>query len=143
MIRRVLPIVLLVTFMACGGSGSSDTGGPTPVVPFSSADLVVGTGPAAANGQTLTVNYTGWIYSSSAADHKGTMFQTTVGGSPYAFVLGVRQVIPGGDQGVAGMQVGGRRELVIPPNLAYGSAGSGAIPPNATLIFDIDLLSAQ
>lgn len=143
MSRRVWPLLLLVSFVACGGS-SSDAGGPSPVVvPFSSTDLVVGTGATAANGQTLTVNYTGWVYSSSAADHKGAMFQTTSGGAPYVFVLGVRAVIPGWDQGVPGMQVGGRRELVIPPNLAYGSTTVGSIPPNSTLIFDIDLISVQ
>ncbi len=143
MIRRVVPVVFLVSLVACGGSSSSNTGGPTPVVPFSSTDLVVGTGATAANGKTLTVNYTGWIYSASAADHKGSMFQTTVGGSPYSFVLGARQVIPGWDQGIPGMLVGGKRELVIPPDLAYGSTTVGSIPPNSTLIFDVDLLSVQ
>lgn len=143
MIRRVLPVVFLVSLAACGGSGSSNTGGPTPVVPFSSTDLIVGTGATAANGKTLTVNYTGWLYSTSAADHKGTMFQTTAGGPTYSFVLGAGQVIKGWDQGIPGMLVGGKRELVIPPDLAYGSSTVGAIPPNSTLIFDVDLVSVQ
>jgi FKBP-type peptidyl-prolyl cis-trans isomerase len=144
MIRIALPVVLLVTtLVACGDSGSPPAS-PTPAgVPFSSTDLVVGTGAEATNGKTLTVNYTLWLYSDSAADHKGTQVQTTVGGSPFMFALGAGRVIAGWDQGVPGMKVGGRRELVIPPSLGYGATAQPGIPSNSTLVFDIDLLGVQ
>jgi FKBP-type peptidyl-prolyl cis-trans isomerase len=144
MIRLALPLVLLVTTLVACGDSSSAPASPTPVaVPFSSTDLIVGTGAEATNGKTLTVNYTLWLYSASAADHKGTQVQTTVGGSPFPFTLGAGRVIAGWDQGVPGMKVGGRRELVIPPSLGYGAAAQPGIPANSTLVFDIDLLSVQ
>ena len=142
MIRVALPVVLLVTTLVAWGCSSSSPAAPTPdVVPFSSTDLIVGTGAEATNGKTLTVNYTLWLYSNSAADHKGTQVQTTSGGSPFTFVLGTGRVIAGWEQGVPGMKVGGRRELVIPPSLGYGGAAQPGIPANSTLVFDIDLLS--
>ena len=113
-------------------------------MPFTVTDLTVGTGATAANGQMLTMDYTGWLYDSGAPDNKGTMFDTTAGGQPFTFLLGAGQVIQGWDQGLIGMRVGGTRRLVIPPELAYGDQGVGTvIPPNATLIFDIDLISVQ
>ncbi|HEY2907084.1 MAG TPA: FKBP-type peptidyl-prolyl cis-trans isomerase [Vicinamibacterales bacterium] len=131
-------------FVVCGACGSSDTA-PTVNVPFSSVDLKVGTGATAAAGQTLTVNYTGWLYDASKTDNKGTQFDSSLsaGRTPFQFVLGAGQVIKGWDQGLVGMKIGGSRRLIIPPDLGYGSSGSGPIPPNATLVFDIDLLSAQ
>ena len=144
MTRIALPIALLVTILVACGCDSSSPAAPTPdSAPFSSTDLIVGTGAEATNGKTLTVHYTLWLYSNSAADHKGTQVQTSIGGAPFTFVLGVRQVIAGWDQGVPGMKVGGRRELVIPPNLGYGSSAQPGIPANSTLVFDIDLLGVQ
>jgi FKBP-type peptidyl-prolyl cis-trans isomerase len=144
MIRIALPVILLATTLAACGGSDSDPAAPTPVaVPFSSTDLVVGTGAEATNGKSLTVNYTLWLYSATAADHKGTQVQTTVGGSPFAFTLGAGRVIAGWDQGVPGMKVGGRRELVIPPSLGYGATAQPGIPANSTLVFDIDLLNVQ
>lgn len=101
-------------------------------------DLTVGTGPAAQAGQTVVVHYTGWLTD-------GTVFDSSRDrGEPFEFVLGLGQVIPGWDQGVLGMQVGGVRRLTIPPELGYGAAGSGgAIPPNATLIFEVELLEIR
>jgi len=88
----------------------------------------------------VTVAYTAWLYDSSKTDGKGAQFDS----NNYTFTLGTGQVIKGWDQGVVGMRVGGQRRLVIPPDLAYGSAGSsGVIPPNATLVFDITLISVQ
>lgn len=101
----------------------------------------MGTGADAISGTSITVNYTGWLYDTSKADHKGLQFDTSVGKTPFSFTLGAGQVIKGWDQGVVGMKVGGTRELVIPPSLAYGSTRTGSIPPNATLLFDITLVS--
>ena len=113
-------------------------------IPFSSTDLRGGTGPEAANGQRLTVHYTGWLYDANAAGNKGRQFETSVGGMPYSFILGSGQVIRGWEQGLTGMKVGGLRRLVIPPNLGYGVQGAGAtVPPSSTLIFEIELLSVQ
>ena len=147
MIARVFALLSMATLVACGGSNSTaPTPTPTtplPTAPFSMMDLVVGTGPEAVAGKTVTINYTGWIYSDTAPDHKGTQFGTSVGGTPFSFVIGASQVIPGVDQGVTGMKVGGSRRIVIPPDLAYGATGSGSIPANATLVFDVDLLLVQ
>jgi len=138
MTSRVLLVILLFAAAACGGSSTSPTSG----APYSQTDLVVGTGAQASAGNRVTVAYTGWFYDSSRADGKGTQFDSSPN---YPFTLGVGQVIKGWDQGVVGMRVGGQRRLVIPPDLAYGSAGAGggAIPPNATLVFDITLISVQ
>lgn len=99
-------------------------------------DLVEGTGEAAAAGQTLVVNYTGWL-------EDGTQFDTSVGGSPYTFALGAGNVIAGWDEGLVGMKPGGKRQLVIPAALGYGDSGSGMIPGGATLIFEVELVEIQ
>jgi peptidylprolyl isomerase len=88
------------------------------------------------------VHYTGWLYNNGA---KGTKFDSSVDrGQPFQFTLGAHQVIAGWDEGVAGMKVGGKRTLIIPPELGYGARGAGGvIPPNATLMFDVELLGVQ
>jgi peptidylprolyl isomerase/FKBP-type peptidyl-prolyl cis-trans isomerase FkpA len=98
-------------------------------------DLVVGTGTAAASGQKVTVHYTGWLTN-------GTKFDSSKDrGDPFVFPLGKGQVIKGWDQGVQGMKIGGKRKLTIPPEMGYGSRGAGGvIPPNATLVFEVELL---
>jgi FKBP-type peptidyl-prolyl cis-trans isomerase FkpA len=112
--------------------------------PYSQTDLQEGTGAMASTGQTATVNYTGWLYSETAADNKGAKFDSSIGRGPFAFRLGAGQVIRGWDQGVQGMKVGGQRRLVLPPEFAYGSRGAGGvIPPNATLVFDVELLDVK
>jgi FKBP-type peptidyl-prolyl cis-trans isomerase len=101
-------------------------------------DLKVGTGATAKNGQTVTVNYTGWLASN------GKKFDSSLDrGQPFMFPLGAGKVIKGWDEGVAGMKVGGKRQLRIAPELGYGSrnVGNGLIPPNSTLIFDVELLA--
>lgn len=106
-------------------------------------DVKVGTGAMPKRGQTVVVNYTGWLYQ---AGKKGTKFDSSVDrNEPFSFPIGQGRVIPGWDEGVATMHVGGKRTLIIPPNLAYGAsgAGGGLIPPNATLIFDVDLLAIK
>ena len=97
-------------------------------------DVVVGEGEEAMPGNTVTVNYTGRL-------ENGEQFDTSIGRAPFSFPLGAGRVIKGWDEGVAGMKVGGQRKLTIPPELAYGTRGAGnVIPPNATLIFDVELL---
>lgn len=103
-------------------------------------DVKPGSGAAAKPGDTVTVNYTGWLYEHGA---KGKKFDSSFDhGEPFSFKLGAGHVIPGWDKGVAGMKVGGERTLIIPPDLGYGAEGTpgGPIPPNATLIFDVQLV---
>jgi FKBP-type peptidyl-prolyl cis-trans isomerase FkpA len=108
-------------------------------------DGKVGAGAEAKNGQQVAVHYTGWLYDPKAADKHGKKFDSSRDhGDPFEFKLGAGQVIRGWDQGVAGMKVGGTRTLVIPSELGYGQRGAGgAIPPNATLIFDVELLGVK
>ncbi len=105
-------------------------------------DTKVGSGAQPKKGQTVVVDYTGWLYENGA---KGAKFDSSVDrGYPFMFKLGEGQVIQGWDDGVASMKVGGKRTLIIPPGLAYGSRGAGGlIPPNATLIFDVELLGLK
>ena len=140
--KRLIPIVALFVVVAACSSDNQPTAAPTTTTsaPYSQTDLVVGTGAIAAPGNQVTVAYTGWLHDSSRPDAKGTQFDSQ---TSFMFPLGTGQVIRGWDQGVAGMRVGGQRRLVIPPELAYGSAGRGTIPPNATLVFDITLNSVR
>ena len=105
-------------------------------------DTLVGTGATPETGQTCVMHYTGWLYKDGA---KGTKFDSSLDrGDPFEFSIGKRQVIGGWDEGVATMKVGGKRTLIIPPALGYGARGAGgAIPPNATLIFDVELLAVK
>ena len=108
-------------------------------------DTVVGEGREAEAGFNVTVHYTGWLYDPSKADGKGTKFDSSLDRhEPFVFFLGGGQVIQGWDEGFAGMKVGGKRTLIIPPNMGYGVHGAGrVIPPNATLIFDVELLGIK
>ena len=108
-------------------------------------DVKVGSGTEAVAGKTVVVHYTGWLYDESAPDKKGTKFDSSRDrGDPFTFPLGGGQVIKGWDQGFAGMKVGGQRQLVIPPEMGYGARGAGGvIPPNATLLFDVELLDVK
>lgn len=105
-------------------------------------DLKEGTGATAATGKAVLVAYTGWLYDPRAPGQKGEMFDTSdKRGAPFGFVVGAGRVIKGWDQGIPGMKEGGKRTLVIPPSLAYGEKGAGArIPPNATLLFEVELV---
>ena len=105
-------------------------------------DSKVGTGPSPKTGQTCVMHYTGWLYENGA---KGKKFDSSVDrGQPFEFKIGQHQVIAGWDEGVASMKVGGKRTLIIPPALGYGAQGAGnVIPPNATLIFDVELLGIK
>jgi FKBP-type peptidyl-prolyl cis-trans isomerase FkpA len=112
---------------------------------FQKIDREVGTGEEAIVGSTVNVHYTGWIFDASAEDYKGRKFDSSRDrDSVFSFLLGSGRVIKGWDQGVMGMKVGGHRTLIIPPYMAYGSQGAGnIIPPNAKLVFDVELVGIQ
>ncbi len=128
-----------VATTACGASPTN----PSNNALYSQTDLRLGTGTLVENGHLLTVNYTGWYYNASATDHKGPEFDSNAGRGPFTFTLGGGEVIKGWEQGVTGMRVGGVRRLVVPPSLGYGSVRYGPIPPNATLLFEIELVEVQ
>ena len=108
-------------------------------------DLAVGSGAEARAGSTVTVHYTGWLYEPSAKDFKGKKFDSSLDrGQAFSFPLGAGRVIKGWDEGVAGMKVGGKRTIIIPSQMGYGARGAGGvIPPNAHLIFDVELLGVR
>jgi FKBP-type peptidyl-prolyl cis-trans isomerase FkpA len=137
--RYAFVLMMTTLLMGCGG-GDGPTA-PTVNVPFSVTELRAGTGRDAVAGKGVTVHYTGWLYDPNQPNNKGSQFDTSVNGQPYSFVLGSGAVIPGWDQGLVGLKVGGVRQLVIPPDLAYGAAGRGPIPPNATLLFEVELMA--
>jgi FKBP-type peptidyl-prolyl cis-trans isomerase FkpA len=143
----VLILAAALAASACGGdsSSSSTPTSPTaqPSAPYSQTDLRVGTGTEVTSGRSVAVNYTGWLYNPSGTDGKGQQFDSNAGRAPFTFVVGSNQVIPGFSQGVTGMRVGGLRRVVLPPALAYGSTGNGPIPPNATLVFEIEVVAVQ
>ena len=143
-IMIVAAVMATLVTSACGGGPSSPSGSPAVDIPaLVVTDVAVGTGTQATTGRTVTVNYTGWLYV-AAGDHRGTRFDASSDhGGPFTFVLG-GNVIAGWNQGVVGMRVGGKRTLLIPSGLGYGTAGSGAsIPPNSALVFDIQLVAVQ
>ena len=108
-------------------------------------DTRPGAGAEAAAGQVVTVHYTGWLYDAAAPDHHGRKFDSSRDhNEPFSFRLGAGEVIEGWDAGVAGMRVGGARTLTVPPQMGYGARGAGGvIPPNATLVFDVELLGVR
>jgi FKBP-type peptidyl-prolyl cis-trans isomerase FkpA len=144
----LLSAALLAPLTGCAPprpSSQTTTSPENQVAALQVQDLVVGQGAEAAPGSKVTVHYSGWLYEQAAPDHKGKAFDSSrESGRPFSFALGARQVIAGWDQGVAGMRVGGQRRLVIPAALAYGDQGAGGvIPPQATLVFDVELLEVQ
>ncbi|HEX5337204.1 MAG TPA: FKBP-type peptidyl-prolyl cis-trans isomerase [Gallionella sp.] len=108
-------------------------------------DVKLGEGALATAGKDVSVHYTGWLYDEAAPDHKGKKFDSSRDrGMPFEFPLGAGHVIKGWDQGVDGMKVGGQRTLTIPSSMGYGARGAGGvIPPNATLVFDVELLGVR
>jgi FKBP-type peptidyl-prolyl cis-trans isomerase FkpA len=116
---------------------------PAPAAALQKIDAVVGTGKEATAGTTAVVNYTGWLYLPDAPQQHGSQFDSSIGREPFSFRLGAGQVIPGWDEGVQGMKVGGKRTLIVPAHMGYGENGAGPIPPNSTLIFDVELLDVR
>jgi hypothetical protein len=141
--RQIGPCVALaVVALAAAGCTGSPTE-PTDYAPFSKIDIRVGDGATANTGNVVTVNYWGWLYDDAKPDKKGALFETSIGSATFSFVLGAGQVITGWDEGLVGMNVGGLRRLILPPSKAYGAARNGIIPPNATLVFEIELLGVE
>jgi FKBP-type peptidyl-prolyl cis-trans isomerase FkpA len=120
-------------------------GGEAVSTELKSVDTRLGTGAEAVKGQEVTVHYTGWLYDEAAPDHHGVKFDSSRDrNEPFAFPLGAGHVIQGWDEGVVGMKVGGTRTLTIPASKGYGARGAGGvIPPNATLVFDVELLGVR
>ncbi|MEY4729033.1 MAG: hypothetical protein RL020_191 [Pseudomonadota bacterium] len=117
----------------------------TAITALVKKDTVVGKGKEAVSGKLVRVHYTGWLYEPGKPENKGTKFDSSVDrGDPFVFPLGGGRVIKGWDEGVAGMKAGGKRTLIIPPEMGYGARGAGGvIPPNATLMFDVELLDVN
>ena len=136
----IFPFAVVLVLTACGGNTEN-----TSVTQLIRQDDVVGTGAEAQSGRVVTVHYTGWLYDQTRPDHKGNKFDSSRDrNEPFSFNLGAGEVIRGWDEGVAGMKVGGRRTLTIPPDMGYGARGAGGvIPPNATLLFDVELLEIK
>jgi len=120
----------------------SDT---TKVAELIKTDTKIGTGEEATGGHTVKVHYTGWLYKADASQKKGAKFDSSVDrDEPFVFPLGSGRVIKGWDQGVVGMKIGGKRTLIVPAHLGYGARGAGdSIPPNAVLVFDVELLGLR
>lgn len=138
-----------LTAAACGGPADDPqptTGaGVSNITNLQFTDRSVGGGTEAVSGRRVTVHYTGWLYDAAAPNNRGKKFDSSHdGGQPFSFRLGAGEVIHGWDEGVAGMKIGGLRTLIIPPDLGYGARGAGGdIPPNATLVFDVELLDVR
>ena len=140
---RFAAVVMAFAFLVSAGPASAQQG-KTVELPdgLKYTDVKVGDGAEAQKGLLIEVQYTGWLYKNGA---KGAQFDSSRDrGKPFAFKLGAGQVIPGWDEGVVGMKIGGQRTLIIPPELAYGAKGAGGvIPPNATLLFEVELVNVR
>jgi FKBP-type peptidyl-prolyl cis-trans isomerase len=145
---KALLFVLLVAPCGCASEPAkteTENVDQSNVTELVMVDDAVGGGNEAVAGRQVSVHYTGWLYDQGRSDGKGNKFDSSRDrGEPFSFRLGGGEVIPGWDRGVAGMKVGGKRTLTIPPDLGYGSRGAGGvIPPNATLLFEVELLDVR
>jgi FKBP-type peptidyl-prolyl cis-trans isomerase len=151
LIRPLLPAIALsaalISFPVAAQNPAAPPAAEPQVTALKIVDVKPGNGLEAVSGKAAIVQYTGWLYDASAPNQRGTKFDSSLdrpGQIPFGFMVGAGRVIKGWDQGVVGMKVGGKRTLIIPPDLAYGANGAGGrIPPNATLIFDIELLDVK
>jgi len=137
--KTLFGLSMLIFGLTFAGYAVADSGGLTKI------DVKVGTGKEATPGKMVSVHYTGWLFDKSAADNKGKKFDSSRDRpGNFTFPLGAGRVIKGWDQGVQGMKVGGQRTLIIPSSMGYGARGAGnIIPPNATLVFDVELMGVQ
>ncbi len=152
LITLACTLALSATITSCTDTSEATKVTSAPVVSSANAitsltknDVKVGTGAEAKVGKTVSVHYTGWLYDTNAENKRGKQFDSSrTRGTPFQFPLGTGRVIKGWDKGVAGMKVGGQRTLIIPADLAYGARGAGgSIPPNATLMFDVELMGVE
>jgi FKBP-type peptidyl-prolyl cis-trans isomerase FkpA len=156
MARSILPVIAFIVLApAFAPSAVAQRPAPSPTPGVSKMDATVstlkkidtkqGTGAEAVNGKTVIVHYTGWLYDPGQTEGKGKKFDSSLDRrDPFGFSLGQGQVIRGWDEGVAGMKIGGKRTLIIPADMGYGARGAGgAIPPNAALVFDVELLEVR
>ncbi len=145
----LLPLVLLLAAGIFSTTACSEQIAPkmetSNMTELTMIDVKLGEGAVAIAGKDVSVHYTGWLYDDAAPDHRGRKFDSSRDrGQPFEFPLGAGRVIKGWDQGVEGMKVGGQRTLIIPPEMGYGARGAGGvIPPNATLLFDVELLGVR
>jgi len=137
--KTLFGLSMLIFGLTFAGYAVADSSGLTKI------DVKTGTGKEATPGKMVRVHYTGWLFDKSAADNKGKKFDSSRDRSGnFTFPLGVGRVIKGWDQGVQGMKVGGQRTLIIPSSMGYGARGAGSIiPPNATLVFDVELIGVE
>ena len=140
--RNALLALILLALAGCAAPPPA-TGGS--VAELGRIDRPAGTGAVATAGSEVTVHYTGWLYDENAADQRGEKFDSSVDrGEPFTFLLGAGRVIRGWDDGVAGMKVGGKRTLLVPAEQGYGRKGAGGvIPPDASLVFEVELLDVK
>lgn len=150
LLTGLIALLLTSTFVACkADTNEQKSEGKAAmteqITTLQKIDTVVGEGREAEAGLNVSVHYTGWLYDPAAEDKKGEKFDSSVDrGQPFNFSLGQGQVIQGWDQGFAGMKIGGKRTLIIPSEMGYGARGAGGvIPPNAVLMFDVELLDVQ
>ena len=138
-IKILFGLSIFVFYLTLAGYAVADSGGLIKI------DVKTGTGKEATPGKMVSVHYTGWLFDKSVADNKGKKFDSSRDRpGHFTFPLGAGRVIKGWDQGVQGMKVGGQRTLIIPPSMGYGARGAGnVIPPNATLVFDVELMGVQ
>ena len=147
----IVVTLMCLSWAACSDSDDFEDEGQMPpmadsgISTLQTQDTIPGTGAEARKGQTVRVHYTGWLYDAAKADKRGRKFDSSKDrNEPFEFPLGNGDVIRGWDEGVAGMKVGGTRVLTSPPALAYGARGAGGvIPPNATLVFEVELLDVR
>lgn len=146
-LKQLLSTCLLGLAMTLTVTGCKRADAPqsaeAPAVAFQKIDTVPGTGKEVTAGATAVVHYTGWLYEPTAQLQRGAQFDSSVGRSPFSFEVGGGQVIKGWDDGIQGMKVGGKRTLIVPASMGYGASGAGPIPPNATLIFEVELLEVR
>jgi FKBP-type peptidyl-prolyl cis-trans isomerase len=138
---RIATCALLaaVVVAACGESPTA----PSSFAPFSTEDLRVGTGLTASVGNVVKVNYTLWLYDGSKPENKGILIETNFPNDAFTFTLGTSSVIQGWEKGIPGMMEGGLRRIIVPPSLGYGQIRTGLIPPNSTLLFEVELLTVS